>query len=552
MCREDKESGMHRNTELPLTRSPYQTDRLVVSQTIDVVFVVDKSSSMGPAQAQLRNNAPLIFDTLQIETGGDFRVALVAYGGGGTVDGQEISEVVKYLSFTNDRDAFVDAFNALQNTGGAELAYDALTQTITDTIILSATSDGTFLEGMPQPTGSFPRPWGFCPFLVTDVESNNDAPGNNVDSVRDLLVSTNSVFYGFTRGSLDYDSLAEATGGQRGQLVDLLNDPVGTIGSLLLECVSMIMRNSETLVTSTPTVGPNTLAPRPTVPTPNGMDSICPTAPLSCSAYQSSSSQYTKGKGKGSVPSMKKGRTYKGKGGGIRKHARRGLMYDYPQNSYYKGNGKGNGSDKGSYKSSDRTGKGKKSSSGKISHSDVYPMVPGVAICYYDSYKHVYTTECVDPNDEYFLNIYSEEQDYTCGCCTPDIESSGMLPDYCSLRNYVSHTVESEFSDEQSSWSTVVSARQYSSPATQKVEPLSVYECMEDGDNYQVCGRSDVFVYRDMYAMCRYDVKTRNYNTLCVHHTMRDEIIEDSGGRYSCGCCDTKDEHSSSPSYCQM
>ena len=226
----------------------------------------------------------------------------------------------------------------------------------------------------------------------------------------------------------------------------------------------------------------------------------------------------------------------KGKGKGDYKGTDNAGLYDA-----YKGKGKGKGSYKG--------GKGK--GTGKSSYYDKESMVPGVAICYYDPYKRIHTTECVDPNDEQFVSMYTEQDDYDCGCCSLNSEFSGMLPDYCPLSKHVGHSVQTGYMD-QPSVSTPISVRQPPSPGTQAVAPVVDYDCMNQDESYQVCGRPDVFVHGEMYAMCRYDVRTRTYDTVCVHHTMRHELIEDNGGRYSCGCCEAKEEGSSRPGYCQL
>jgi hypothetical protein len=137
--------------------------RSQLDPSIDVVFVIDKSTSMEDEQQRLRDNAQVIFDTLQQETSGFFRVAVVTYGGN-----RASAFTVKYLSLTTDRMAFIDAIDAIENRGGTEPAYNALIETMTDSIPLTETADGTFIEGLPQPTGAFPQSCGFFTILVND------------------------------------------------------------------------------------------------------------------------------------------------------------------------------------------------------------------------------------------------------------------------------------------------------------------------------------------------------------------------------------------------
>jgi hypothetical protein len=54
-----------------------------------------------------------------------------------------------------------------------------------------------------------------------------------------------------------------------------------------------------------------------------------------------------------------------------------------------------------------------------------------VPICYFDRSKHIHRTECVDPYKDIPRIMADDEDDYSCGCCSPDIEISGSLTDYC-------------------------------------------------------------------------------------------------------------------------
>lgn len=122
----------------------------------------------------------LPFSTLDTLTRGEFEVAIVANGR--NVSGSPDS--VKLLSLSQNETAFDSAIDSIVNSRGSEPAFTAITLTATDTITQTATSDGTFMEGLAQPTGNFPGPPGFCPILVTDYSSNGDASGVDESSVR--------------------------------------------------------------------------------------------------------------------------------------------------------------------------------------------------------------------------------------------------------------------------------------------------------------------------------------------------------------------------------
>jgi hypothetical protein len=197
--------------------------RSQLDPSIDVVFVIDKSTSMEDEQQRLRDNAQVIFDTLQQETSGFFRVAVVTYGGN-----RASAFTVKYLSLTTDRMAFIDAIDAIENRGGTEPAYNALIETMTDSIPLTETADGTFIEGLPQPTGAFPQLFGFCPILVTDEGSGSEV------AVINALINANA-FSGFTEPEEAYDNFVTESGGVRVDLADFNDNPADNLASIIVQ-----------------------------------------------------------------------------------------------------------------------------------------------------------------------------------------------------------------------------------------------------------------------------------------------------------------------------
>jgi hypothetical protein len=68
-------------------------------------------------------------------------------------------------------------------------------------------------------------------------------------------------------------------------------------------------------------------------------------------------------------------------------------------------------------------------------------------------------------------------------------------------------------------------------------------------DETQTCGRQDIFVYGNMFTVCRWEPHTGKYETLCIHPSMQDDLVDDTGGRYTCGCC-SSDHEGGRPSYC--
>lgn len=556
--------------------------------TIDVIFIIDKSTSMEPAQAALQNNAGTVFDILQSETNGNFRVGIVGYGGLAA----ETDRVIKFLSFTDNRQDFVDAINLFENRGGQEPAWDALIETTLDAIPRTMTNDGLFIEGLSQPTGSFPRPYGYCPILVTDENSNNNEPQNTYDAVVQTLAARNAPFFGFTEEDEDFDQLAIDAGGQRRDLDDFLSDPATELNAMLSACVAQLRENGfdtppaggptsaptspglipptiappPTMVPATnvpptvgppavPTVGPPTIGP-PSGPTQAPGSSFCPNVPLSCTGIRmASSSGYYKGNSKGK---------------GTRKYVRRGLSYSYHDvqsqaPAYYskgketkKGGYPGKGKTKSSNKSKDSTKtktKKKKTKTQDDPPSGEYVEVPAVPICFFDRYKRIFTTQCIDPTDMYAVSLMNTvyASDFTCGCCDADTEFSGIIPDYCPGAHTADPLVSwTPLSTKSSSQNVVAQSDAPALTGNNMASTPYSKDFVCQGEDYKVCSRPDVFVEGRMYAMCRFDVQTRQHETVCIHHTMREELQQDKSGLYQCGCCSEEDEGMRPPWYCSL
>lgn len=526
------------------------------SPTIDAVFIIDKSSSFEDEQMRLQDNAGVIFDTLSRETSGNFRVAVVGYGGTTNADFP-----TKYLSLTDDRAAFIDAINLFDSRGGREPAYDALIQTTTDTLSATQTTDGTFLEGLAQPTGNFPQTFGFCPILVTDEGgARANEPQNTEEAVTMTLIDSNAVFFAISM--LDdqaepYLNFAMATGGERYNIESFNENPTGTLVPLLTTCANRIKENGFVIPALSPTSAPVAFPPpaAPTLqPRPTGDDTVCPDIPLTCTVTRDSAS--FKGKGKGGVNAIRgkgmishKSKSSKGKDkkhksrkgmdgtrGNNRKLVRRDLWYsgdDYYYSKGYKGKGKS---------TSIRTGKG-----------GIPQTATGVPVCLYNKSKRIYTSECLNPYED-IARLGDDE--FTCGCCSHDSEFTGRLPGYCSAENgehsiaipeeSSSQIVSVEVTEGKSWFISEEQSLLNGAASSTKADDLSC-----SAENIQVCGRPDIFVYGRMIAMCRLDLQTRESTTHCIHPSMRNTLLDDLRGQYTCGCCDA-DKESNAPWYCKL
>lgn len=230
-----------------------------------------------------------------------------------------------------------------------------------------------------------------------------------------------------------------------------------------------------------------------------------------------------KGKGKGQLKSKGKSMKLKGKGKGyIRnralkkksQHKSDNNYYDYSDYYYH-------------YKDDSNTGA-------------VDSLVP---ICYYDPYKHIYTTECVDRNQDLpFLNAHAES--YVCGCCSTDLEFSGHLPDYCpSLPPPTLGNERGSAGQQQSS-----NLGMYSSYLIDATSTRTAYKdhfgC--PAAEFRACSHPDIFVHGLKMAVCHVD-EYGNSETLCLHPGVNNNL--QPGDTYTCGCCSPGAE-SNRPLYC--
>jgi hypothetical protein len=182
--------------------------------------------------------------------------------------------------------------------------------------------------------------------------------------------------------------------------------------------------------------------------------------------------------------------------------------------------------------------RGKGKSSGKYQYYDTNDdIMDGVPICYFDRSKHIHRTECVDPYEDIPRIMADDEDDYSCGCCSPDIEISGSLPDYCFATGDAADFSGGDYVPSITIPAVSGDAAMYASD----------FGCT--ADDTQTCGRQDIFVYGNMFTVCRWEPHTGKYETLCIHPSMQDDLVDDTGGRYTCGCC-SSDQEGGRPSYC--
>ncbi len=172
-----------------------------VTPTVDIVFQIDESESMGAYLSNVVNNVAFMFRQLATATSGSFRVGLVGYGGlnNGLVGYRSDNNAPRRLSvLTSNEESFLLALKQLQTNGLEEPGYDAIYETATETL----------------PEGPLGINGLFCSILI-----GNEGPSGGTKSQGDAITAMNSAqgvqFVIVTDPTnSDYTAVATATGGK--------------------------------------------------------------------------------------------------------------------------------------------------------------------------------------------------------------------------------------------------------------------------------------------------------------------------------------------------
>lgn len=192
----------------------------------DIVFMIDRSGSMGPDIAEVQANVNNIATQLSA-AGIDFQLGLVAFG---QVANNGTPVIVQTL--TSDVPTFQAAVNSLVAGGGTEPGFQAV------------------VDAMSNAMGVF-RDVPVCAIVITDEPAtpniNGLAPATKDDATT-ALNDRSAVFLGIIDSNngqsiADYganDGLAQRTGGTTFDILSFRAAPAPVLESLIQECTAVI------------------------------------------------------------------------------------------------------------------------------------------------------------------------------------------------------------------------------------------------------------------------------------------------------------------------
>ena len=176
----------------------------------DIVFVHDDSGSLGDEASQVKANIQAFLTKLD-QSGIDYRVGLLPYGGGGGYSNP--SGTLKHEGDLHDNGADLIAdINDMRFDGGTERAFDAM--------YLASTS----IHWRPSTQKII--------ILITDEDNDN---GNiNESTVTTNLKNNGVTVYGLTRGHAEFNRIASATGGKVYSITSSFADILDEIGAEII------------------------------------------------------------------------------------------------------------------------------------------------------------------------------------------------------------------------------------------------------------------------------------------------------------------------------
>lgn len=198
---------------------------------LDIIFAIDESTSMTPAQNGVKQQINNMFNQLAALVP-SFRVGLVGFGQKSNIGNPRVRHVL-----TANKTSFKAAVNSLKANGGREPGYMAAQQIAANNV------DGLALNTDPNYPGPHPGSDGYCVVLISDEDSDGV---ETFDDTVAALTSTGGIFFSVTNNQPDYVSLAAATGGFSRSLNNFVIDSRPILRNILATCVKQIQCNQTT------------------------------------------------------------------------------------------------------------------------------------------------------------------------------------------------------------------------------------------------------------------------------------------------------------------
>lgn len=176
----------------------------------DIVFVHDDSGSLDDEASQVKANIQAFLNKLA-QSGIDYRVGLVPYGGGGRYS--DPSGTIKHNGNLHDNGAdLISDLNNMRFDGGTERAFDAMNL---------ASNSINWRQSTQK-----------IIILVTDEDNDNGSI--NESTVTTNLKNNEITVYGLTRGHSEFNRIATATGGKIYSITSNFSDILDEIGTEII------------------------------------------------------------------------------------------------------------------------------------------------------------------------------------------------------------------------------------------------------------------------------------------------------------------------------
>ena len=219
-------------TQAP-TVATFECGGVQTSESIDIVIAIDESESMENEQQAVKDHVSTLFNRIDQETNGIFRISLVGFTG----PNNAVVDPELKIRLTNDQATFEEAVQNLVTTKNSRENGRGTLLAIAQNQVMDSSGNVIPLS----PTSSFPSPTrGFCALLITDEANSGYAnfPDPGVDAVIDEYNKTGSVvFMVAPRFSDGYREIALTTGGTFTSVGDFVNNPGPLIESIVETCV---------------------------------------------------------------------------------------------------------------------------------------------------------------------------------------------------------------------------------------------------------------------------------------------------------------------------
>jgi len=179
------------------------------SKIADIVIIHDDSGSLDDEAAQVKSNINSFVENL-VDSGIDYRIGLLPYGGDGgfsTPNGTILHNGI----LSSSTDTLLSDVNSMRFDGGTENAFCALRKAV-DGIIWRPSTQKVVI-------------------LITDEPHDGSNCDTSESEITELLVQSNIVVYGLTRGAGEFNRIAEATKGAVYNITTNFNTILSEIGA---------------------------------------------------------------------------------------------------------------------------------------------------------------------------------------------------------------------------------------------------------------------------------------------------------------------------------